>query len=531
MKNKDLNTTQSQLTNYPVPDIPVGEAWNEMNQLLDANMPVPGDSKGGRKRYLLLLLLLLVTGSSIYFYYGAGKKSTISSSNTTVNGLNNDLKNTVNKTTADGSINKEDISDNNKETDKSNTLSANPDNTTRSSAPTGNITDKEAVAITKEKQQKPAASSAVAAIKMKNTVSGKINSGTTNITAALAESNSQISRKRTTGTGNNRVNPITTNEEQKKQNAKAAVSFNDEQAKAENKPVLNLSFQLPGNPSNTNATGIIENNAENPVTAQVKEAGNSPVINHTANHLTEVSNTTDEQAASTISAQKETKQTTQLKKTSKAIKQLGINYGLQWNVGIPVYGFKNYFTGTSGSSQPYVVVIPDVWIAKQMGGKQEVLFTLHLSSLYNTGEKQLTSSKGHLSIVDSTTVTKSLALLKTSGFAASLQYNYHLNRKWSVGAGVNYNMLNRALIKEKTTGVYTGTVISEATVVAERNGSNWIYLNSSFFTAKGEISYYLGKIKLGAAVFIPLSDLSSVPGNKIRPVNGQLFLRWNLKKK
>lgn len=523
MKNENVNSNQSPLTNYPLPGIPVDEAWANMSQLLDSNNTAgagKNNSDGGNKKYLLLLLLLLITAGSVYLWINKKQTKQAEIGRVELTETNNPEKNNNNTNTILKTEN--------------NNSSLNANN---SSLPLKKIKDGEAVADLYEKQQTPAALKTAAASKRDDDGTGLLNnSGGMKTTAALATVKTRVSVNKLSGTGNSQKGKLTIHPGFNDHTAKAAVLL-----KAQNKETNN----------SVNSSDAGEINLAKATKKNTYGTGNSKkeridtgssiniIIAIPDNNITDVKNpklseTLAEQgqksvitpASSNLAQQK----TTEVKKTSKAVKQLGINYGLQWNVALPLQGTKSYFTGTNGSSQPYIALIPDLWLSKQFGKKQELLLMVHLSNLYATGERPLASSKGQLSIIDTTTVTKNLLLLKTSGFTAGLQYNFQVYKRWNIGAGLNYHFLNRALLTEKTTGVYTGSVLSEYTLLAEKNGSNWLYLNSSFVSGKIELSYYLGKIKIGGSLLIPLSDMSSVPGYSIRPVNGQLFLRWRLKK-
>ena len=520
MGNKKSSINLPSSANYPVPDIPVEEGWAGMNQLLNANMPPAGNKNGasnkGRKRYLLLLLLLFVSSVAYFGLNNTSKQKLVTENKTATDNTPSAIKEADNKVQAK---------------EINNTI----DNKNNSSVSQANITDdKGAVANTKGKQQIPAASNTAANLEKKNTGSGKqSNSDTADKTATLAGSKIQVSVKGTVGTGNSQKGTSAANEDLIKQTAKVAVPFKEQPVinVAEKKETKSLAINSDNNLNDaTKTTAIVTN--DNTTINKITSVDNAESKSDLNKSSTETTITPQQEtgAVKVDASQQALQSKVEVKKISKAIKQLGINYGLQWNIAIPLQGTKNYFTGTNGSSQPYVALLPDLWLSKQIGKKQEILLTLHLSNLYAAGEKQLTAAKGALSIIDTTTVIKSISLIKSSGFTAGLQYNFNFSKHWGIGTGINYNLLNRALIKEKTTGFYTGTVLSEFTMVAAKNGSNWLYLNSSFFTGKIELSYYLGKIKIGSALFVPLSNISSVPGNNIKPVNGQLFLRWRLKK-
>jgi hypothetical protein len=536
VENKKLNIDPMDTKEFPVPEIPVDKAWAEMNQMLDADMPANernDKSNKGRKRYLLLLLLLFIGGATYFEWSNLYINKQTAANQSSENKLTSS-KQPDNKTTDQSSIKENTETEN--QNNNTNRTTADKNN---SSTPLGSITDdKEAVANTKEKQENTIAASSLVAASRKNTGSlMQHNSGLANTTAALVKSKIQVIDKRTAGTGNNQTGTLPTNLNLQMQKTKAAVSSNNtslvnndknkegDKQSSDNTPKINDVNNAKETVTTTNTTDPLTPSAD-----KTNEGDNKSSTNNQVNNSASIT----KQQGADLTVKKANQQLNQNKaeekKTSKAVKQLGINYGLQWNVAIPLQGFKNYFSGTTGSSQPYAILLPDLWISKQMGGKQELLLSMHLSNIYATGDKQIASFKGAMSINDTTTVTQRVAVLKTSGFTAGLQYNFHLNNKWSIGAGIDYHLINRALIKVTTTGYYTGSVMSDVTDVAKKGGASWLYFNNSFLTSKFELSYYWGRIRSGAALYVPVSDMSSVSGNSIRPVNGQLFLRWRLNK-
>lgn len=507
MENEKLNIDPSQMANYPAPEIPVAEAWQDMSRRLDTELPVADKvdtSKKRRNRYLLSLLLFLA-GSIVYYkvYYsehlspGIEKKRISKSANSAIKLENNiPVSQSVDKSTAGKIIN----------------------HSTNSPVPPDNITAKRAVADAKEKQQADHAIVTNPALKMKNTGTLTINSGTANNLVTLVNHNAHFTSK----TGDGRQENAVLNKAE------------SPRVKDQKTIVVSANSVLPAPSADTTLEKSTAEATEEPMNDDAATITDAAKLTQEATSPQEEDQTTRQEVnQSVISAPAlvtGASQSSEEKKTSKAIKQLGLSYGLQWNAALPLQGTKNYFSGTNGSSQPYIALIPDLWVSKQVGPKMDLLLMVHFTNLYATGEKPLTSVKGAYSPSDTTTVTRSVSLLKTSGFSAGLQYDYHFYKRWSIGAGLNYHTLNRALVKEKTTAFYTGDLLSEYTTVAQKNGSDWLYLNASFFTGKLELSYQWRKIKTGASLYVPISDLSSVPGNRIRPVNGQLFLRWRLGK-
>lgn len=507
MENEKVNIDPSQMANYPAPEIPVTEAWQDMSRRLDTDLPVVDkvDTAKKRRNKYLLSLLLFLAGSIVYYkvYYSApssteGEKKAISkSTNSAFKSENNiPVSQSVDKNNSGKIINE----------------------STNSPVPPDNITAKRAVADAKEKQQADHAIVTNPALKMKNTGTLTIKSGTANNLTALVNHKAPLTSKTGSGRQENAVLNKSGNFQVKDQKTTVASGNSVLPVPSADTTLEKSTAEASEEPMNDDAETITD-------AAKITEESTSPQEEDqiTRQELNQGVNSAPVFVTDAL-------QNSEEKKTSKAIKQLGLSYGLQWNAGLPLQGTKNYFSGTNGSSQPYIALIPDLWVSKQVGPKMDLLLMVHLTNLYATGEKPLASAKGAYSPSDTTTVTRSVSLLKTSGFSAGLQYDYHFYKRWSFGAGLNYHTLNRALVKEKTTAFYTGALLSEYTTVAQKNGSNWLYLNASFFTGKLELSYQWRKIKTGASLYVPISDLSSVPGNRIRPVNGQLFLRWRLGK-
>jgi hypothetical protein len=504
---KKLNRNQSSLTNYPEPDIHVDEAWSGMKKILDDEMPAASFSFSKGKTKYLLLLLLLFSGTAVFLWQNNKQTETktfsqnnsINPGNTASNGQ--DVNNSSNNIT-----------------DAKNYSSPTP----------GNTDEKEAVANNKKEQQTPAATLSNSVATNKNTT-GSGNKGVgTNNTAALSADKIRGSKNETNGTGNNQKVSLAAK--------KNFIPANNDGAAV----ILNkkANVALTGD-KNLGSPALISSPVtpvqKEPVTAKANQATDEPktIYNNTSPNIppSETSLKNEPAVVTTAAIQNNEAGNKATEKTiPKAARKMGFNYGVQWNIALPLQGSKNYFTGTSGSSQPYILLVPDVWVSKQLGKKQELLLLFSFSHQYATGDKQLAASTGRWTILDSTTVIKKLSLSKTSGISLGLQYNYNIDKNWSIGTGINYNKLSSALLNEKITGVYTGTVLSSLDLVAKKNNSDWAYLNSSFFTGKLELSYYLGKIKIGSAVFVPLSNLSSAAGNTVRPVNGQLFLRWRFTK-
>ena len=205
-----------------------------------------------------------------------------------------------------------------------------------------------------------------------------------------------------------------------------------------------------------------------------------------------------------------------------------LHFGLQWNITLPLQGTNNYFTGTNGKSQPYYLLIPGVWVSRFFNREQEIMLQTTPTHQYFTGNKTLdTSIVGGLP-GDLSGVIISTNLSKTISVATGLQYNYYINAKWEIGAGIFYNWQYNALLNKQVINRFDGSVISDSLYGIVRSSADWQYLSSSFITAKLEFAYRFNKFQAGCSVLVPFSSLSSNKDNSIRPINGQLFFRWRI---
>jgi len=216
---------------------------------------------------------------------------------------------------------------------------------------------------------------------------------------------------------------------------------------------------------------------------------------------------------------------------SRKNKLTGFGYGLQWNVPLPLQGVSGYFTGTDGNSKPYNLLIPELYLSKTLGKNKhhQIQLQINPNRQFFTGKKVLSSQTGPLSTQDSTLVTRNTRLLKTSGLGVTIQYNYNFNEKWSVGAGLNFSSYGKALLSMQTARTTDNKLLSDSLYGITRSAADWQYIKSSIFAGKLELSYKIKKFRAGVDIYVPFTNISANPANNIRPINGQLFLRWEIK--
>lgn len=210
-------------------------------------------------------------------------------------------------------------------------------------------------------------------------------------------------------------------------------------------------------------------------------------------------------------------------------------YGLQWKATIPLNGSKKYFTGTNTRSEPYNLLIPGIWLSTTVNYRHELMLLVKPAEWYfydkNVFRRDTTRSIDNSDSVPKIIIRrKTASILKTGGWYGSLQYNYHINESWMVGAGIGYHLRAGVLANQQTFKNLTDSLVVDSFYSMEKNAETDKYLASSFITGKFEVAYHVNSLDLGATVLMPLTNTFADQSlNKSRPLNVQLFVRWRLK--
>lgn len=210
-------------------------------------------------------------------------------------------------------------------------------------------------------------------------------------------------------------------------------------------------------------------------------------------------------------------------------------YGLQWKATLPFNGSKNYFTGTNTRSEPYNLLIPGIWLSTTVNYRHELMLLVKPAEWYrydkNVYRRDTTRSIDNSdSVPKIVTRRKAASIIKTGGWYGSLQYNYHINENWMVGAGVGYHLRAGALANQQTFRNLSDSLFAESLYSMENGAETDKYLTSSFITGKVEAAYHFSAWDVGATLLMPLTNTFADNSlNKSRPMNVQLFVRWRIK--
>lgn len=209
-------------------------------------------------------------------------------------------------------------------------------------------------------------------------------------------------------------------------------------------------------------------------------------------------------------------------------------YGLQWKGTLPLYGTKNYFTGPNNHSQPYNLLIPGAWVSATFNNKHELLFLVKPAEWYMSNKKLFDSTHGFQMIgFDTVGTRRSNTLVKTGGLYAGLQYNYHINDNWIVGAGIGFQSRGKALIFRQTQRLgdtaHSSPIPDSLFSLAKNDSLANRFLKPYMITARFEVAYSFGTIDIGGTVLMPLtSPFNGNSRNQSRPLNMQVFVRWRI---
>jgi len=214
--------------------------------------------------------------------------------------------------------------------------------------------------------------------------------------------------------------------------------------------------------------------------------------------------------------------------TNKA--SFDVRFGLQWNINMPLFGLKEYATGTNGNNQWYTLLIPGVFISKTIGASNnELMMTVKPFSYHLTGNKTVATAITYPAPPDTfITVQANTNIVKTKGLYAGLQYNYYLNEKWNLGAGINFNWQTAALVNKQSIVVSNGNVLADSLYGVTKSSADWQYIKPTFFSVRVEATYNLPQLSFGIAAIAPLNKVLVSSLRKYRPVSSQVFIRWRL---
>lgn len=532
MNDKNLHINQQSSGGYPKPDIPVDEAWANMDAMLTAQAPPPPSGGAMGRFWKPFLGAIVVSGVLFLGVYKLSKKSsapildnpknittatqlTMDSTATTTASVKEDIANKNSISTDTLLKNDSTISIQNKQNDVANI-----------SAPSHN-NDNNNLAKTENNQDKPSNNNIIKPSKK------------TEITSANKYNNKNITRPVADDKLNN--NRLKNNETEK-----LVVTENKE-------------LQNEGRKTNDKLSGLADTNITKVIVAENKSINNLPPNNNEAifsknEKVATVKNirpthqmfTTRLSTSNSIIGLKELllKQNNLNKVSKNRLPKKNksnntnfisdVSYGLQLNATIPLQNecLCNYGLDANGKKQAWKLLVPGIWASKIFAQKHEVTLQFNPYRQYFVSSKPVSVESFYLPPElpeDTLLANKSINIVKTRGLSAGVQYNYHFSNKWSAGVGADYNTQSQTLLNEQVTRVYDGKLLLYKVYGSKTRGDSVQYLKPYFITSNFNVMYSFKKLQIGARLQIPVTNLALPKNDAIRPVNGQLFFRWRFR--
>ena len=220
------------------------------------------------------------------------------------------------------------------------------------------------------------------------------------------------------------------------------------------------------------------------------------------------------------------------KKTTAA---QSISYGLQFNVP---FGNAVNFKDINSHNQPATVLIPTVWVSKQLSKKHSISLQINpYAQFYLNNKAVIDSSQYNVTIFQGALINngpekikykETIAFNKAISIEATLLYNYQLNKHIQLGAAISNNWIQGALMQNKVIRNYS-TVIRDSLYGINNKSKEWSYLKPSFMLGKIEAQYQIRKLAVGLSFSAPLNGLFTDKINYTTPVNKTIFIKWKIK--
>jgi len=209
-----------------------------------------------------------------------------------------------------------------------------------------------------------------------------------------------------------------------------------------------------------------------------------------------------------------------------------LHYGLQWNILLPQ---ANNYLDYNAKNQPLSVIIPEFWVSKNLNNKSEIGLQLNPYSQYTLRNNNVLNSKDYLVTVlqgsnptpTTTTYIQTRSLLKAMGVELTARYTYKLSDNFSVAIGIGNTWLNAAVVNDRVKSK-DGKLSHDSLYGIAQGFNDWDYLKSSFIIGKFEMLYKFNRFQFGVSFVKPIGNIYSFSNSNSNPVNGRALLRWQI---
>lgn len=214
-------------------------------------------------------------------------------------------------------------------------------------------------------------------------------------------------------------------------------------------------------------------------------------------------------------------QNQKIKKNQKSLFETW-HVGLEWNAASAFNSAKYVLKGTDSTSKPYLLLIPGIWISKDITENQLLRLSFYANQPFYGGLKRVQRIGA-----DSSFFHDNISLIKATGINLALEYEYRLFQKTMASAGFSYSPLRKALAQDDYEN-YQGIVIPGPKLVLNKQNINQ-YMKTNLFMFKTGLTFSPGRYQFGVNMLIPLSNLSLTTTSSLKTLNGQFFFRLTVK--
>ena len=212
-----------------------------------------------------------------------------------------------------------------------------------------------------------------------------------------------------------------------------------------------------------------------------------------------------------------------------------IHYGLQWN--LPTQNGVN-FLNVNSVNQPATLLIPQLFVSKQIGKKHSLLLAFNPYAQYYLNNKAVvdfakydvviySASQSNTTKPEKIIYTEATAFNKLISVEASLLYQYQISSKMKIGFGLSNSWTQAALMQNKV--VKNASLITRDSLYGiDKTDKDWSHLQTSFLLGKLEVLYNIKKLDIGVCFSKPISSPFDNSQYKT-PINTNLFVRWMIK--
>lgn len=204
--------------------------------------------------------------------------------------------------------------------------------------------------------------------------------------------------------------------------------------------------------------------------------------------------------------------------------KLLVQAGLQWTLPIPVAGTSNYFAGTSGTDQPWRVLLPGAWVSIK-ADKTILMAKVNPFTAASFNPKSFYSNKE----VDSTSVLETFkSITKVFGVSGAISFQHNITGNWWAGAGLQANFWRKwvaVLITNEHNGATNTSSSSSKSYVLSKE--DWQYFSKMQLYPHLQLMYRTNSYQVGLRSGVTFTSLAQDEGAK-NLVFTELFFRLPL---